>query len=458
MEFLFPIGMAAVAIVAVLLQSRRIRARKTDWRLAAEGSGLDLRVTSHGAAGLTAEGEGVRIDFRFESRESIGEVVAVEVRPHPWAHPEIAVRAPSRDAEIAGTYPATRVPTGDTVFDSSIFLSGPPDVLLAIFDSEMRSALLRMTSDSSILVGLGVVTASVREGRVHGVRILFLRSLVRFASRLGSEIDVAAALARNAREESPAAVRAQNLRALLAAYGDSPIAKGALESARQDPFPQMRILAARELRAEGVGDLLALLDDESIGDALGAEVVQALGRHFPADRLEPSLRLALRRRRLQTAGACAELAGRMRLPSCGSTLRRIVEVEKADLAATAAIALGQLGAEDAEAVLIAAIERDEPELTAAAVAALGRVGTVAAVAALRQVGERSSAIDGMTRAVDSAIASIRARSPGANPGQLSLAQSAVGALSLPIGAPGALTLSRGASDDPAAPPRKSAPP
>ena len=126
-----------------------------------------------------------------------------------------------------------------------------------------------------------------------------------------------------------------------------------------------------------------------------------------------------------------------------ATLAKVLAVEKPELAAVAAEALGATGDASAEAPLVAALDSRHAPVRTAAARALGPVGTTGAVLPLKELEARDGAARAAAR---QAIAEIQARARGAFPGQLSLAAGESGQLSIAAGEAGRLSLSsRGAS-------------
>jgi hypothetical protein len=365
----------------------------------------------------------------------------LRLRPREWHAGDLACWS-SGGAGAATELPPTRVRTGDEEFDSKVFLSGPPDRILATFDRLGRESILRLAKQCEVTIGGSELRLKVEEGRLSSSQANVLGTAIGLVTRLASPLDPPAELERNAREDPLPGVREQSLLALARSYADDPRSEATLLAATNDPSPRVRLTAGRELRERGVPTLLSLLGDESLGDTLRAETVTTLGRRFPEEMVEPLLKQALRTRRIAMATAIAELAGRFRFEGAAATLARIVRIESGALAVAAARALGASRAGDsfdAEPALIEALGRDEPGLALAVIGALERVGTAAAVLPLKRCADGDRGEPEVRRAVGRAVAAIRARTPGASPGQLSLAAAPSGQLSLVPDAAGKLS-------------------
>lgn len=111
-------------------------------------------------------------------------------------------------------------------------------------------------------------------------------------------------------------------------------------------------------------------------------------------------------------------------------LAKIAERDNGDETSclAAARALAVRGDAVAEPALVAALEKAWPSVREAAAGALGAIGSAAAVPALRAAAENGDAA--VQRAAKQAIAEIQSRLPGADRGQLSLADAGVGKLTL----------------------------
>jgi hypothetical protein len=280
-----------------------------------------------------------------------------------------------------------------------------------------------------------ISNARLRDGElrveVHGSSsrntvVDVLPGLVAVARRLARPRDIPARLAENFRHEPHPGARLTTLRVLLETYRRHPRTEETLHAALGDARPEVRLCAAVALDAKDT--LLEIARDERSLDTQAARAITALGPALEVEPLKEILTLALRRRHLATASACLEKLGHHGNDAVG-TLRRVLAVEKHELAAAAATALGHTADPAAETALLGALAGDDPEVLMAVAEALGRVGTAAAVLPLRAAADRVG--DGaFLRAGRQAVAAIHARLQGASPGQLSLAGSEAGQMSL----------------------------
>lgn len=323
---------------------------------------------------------------------------------------------------------------GDEELDGRFFLEGPVRLVTVLLDGEMRKLLLRVGREGGLELSRGELKVEVSDEDLPQVMPLLLD----IGRRLCEPVDAAQRLAGNAGRDPNAVVRLRNLLLLVREYPGEPGTVEALRAACQDPSSQVRLRAARELRAEGRDLLLELTESEE--DAVSAEAILALRRELPFERTRALLDKALRRRRVETAGACLEALGLGGEAAAVDVLARVLAREKGELAAAAALALGTTGSADAEPPLILALQRETASLRVAATNALARVGTAAAVPALKDAAGRLPRDPELQRATRQAIAEIQSRLPGASPGQLSLAGDEAGQLSLAQAEAGQLSL------------------
>jgi HEAT repeat protein len=334
---------------------------------------------------------------------------------------------------------AREIEIGDEFFDSSFYVVGPMRLLFALLDAEARRLMIAANASNTLQIGDGELRAEVFFPQMTGI----LRLLLEIAGRFTQPLDIAQRLAENARRDPEAGVRLRNL-LLLAREFPGEAATEALRAACSDASPRVRLRAAQELGAEARGILLKLAESTE-EDTVAAEAVSSLRRELPLERARAILVQALRRRRLRTAGACLERLGDSAYAEDVGTLAKVLALEKGDLAAAAAQALGATGSPAAEPPLLSALRHERTDACVAAVKSLGRIGTAAAVLPLKEAAEqtRDQELRGAAR---QAVAEIHSRLQGASPGQLSLARAEAGKLSLAAAEAGELSLVDPADD------------
>lgn len=335
---------------------------------------------------------------------------------------------------------AREIEVGDESFDRAFYLVGPTRLVHGLLPAETRRLLLRIhQAGSQVEVVTGELRADVLDDKVADVLPLVLDA----GWQLARPMDVVQRLAGNAREDPEAGVRLNNLLVLVREFPEDPRTAEALRTACSDASGLVRLRAAQGLGAEGRGILIEVAESTT-DDAASAEAVSIVSRELPFERMRTILVQALRRRLLQTARACLEVLGSGG-DAAVETLAKVMEREKGELAAAAAVALGATGSAAAEPPLILALQHDQEDVLVAAANALRRVGSAAAVLPLKEAARRFSRNPEVLRATRQAIAAIQSRLPGASPGQLSLAGPEAGQLSLAEGEAGQLSLATGAA-------------
>ena len=394
------------------------------WRSAAEACGL--RESASGrlpARSLTAGSETVTVHFAELRGADAATEIRIAVAGAPREGPRLYPESPS--TLIQKRQGVVEVELGDEVFDDQFFIGGEPAELFARLDADTRRDLLAVNRRSNLYLARGELRVSCAEARLGSPLKTFLAQLIRVSQRLFGPLDIATALAKNARAES-AGVRLQNLLVLNREYPGDERTLAALRSALGDAVPEIRLRAAQALGEEGSATLVQLAADEEIADECSAAAVAALGSRLEQARLETVLAASLGRGRLETVLACVTVLGDRSDERAAALLVELVRRSSYRVPAAAARALARANAPGSEAALIEALASDSDDLRLAAVEGLGEIGSAAAVMPLREVkGSRE-----LQRAVRQAVARIQSRAAGASPGQLSLAAAAAGQVSL----------------------------
>ncbi len=422
---LLPVALGGVSVWLGLVQRRqRVRA----WQDAAAGCGLQV-VGSPGWSQLSARAGPVSVKIETcGDKGKYTRIIAWAPGPPDFhsvsIHREPLVRF-SREIEV-----------GDQAFDSTFFIEGPARLVLALLDAKMRRLLLRVNAESRLAISNGTLRAEHMADR-KVVHVLPL--LVETGQRFAQPLDVMRCLAESAHHDPETGVRLQILLLLIRELPGNSWTLEALHTACSDPSPEIRLLAAKNLGAEGRGVLLDLAES-LVDDAVSAKAVSALDRELPLERTRAILTGALRRRHIQTAHVCLEALGRSDGAADIELLAKVMALEQGELAAAAALALGATGSPAAEPSLIPALQREQADLRISAADALGRVGSAAAVLPLKEAAESFWLDLDLRRAAHQAIAEIQSRLQGASPGQLSLAGSDAGQLSLAQDEAGQLSL------------------
>jgi hypothetical protein len=447
MEFLLPLLPLAFAALGLSLgfvqRHRRVRA----WQDALRACGLQVTEPPGWSRQLTARAGPVAVKIETCGNKGRLTRITVWIPGPPDFHSLRIRREPlvrwGREIEI-----------GDKAFDEMFFIEGPPRLVLALLDAETRRLLIQANTVSRLEISNGTLRA---ENMADRMVPYVLPLLLNIAHRFVQPMDVLRRLTENATRDPEPGVRLQNLSLLIRELPDNPWTVEALRTACSDKNLEVRLLAARNLGAEGRGVLLDLAESLE-DDAVSAKAVAALGRELPLERTRALLSNALRRRCLQSARTCLEALGQNGNAEDVDLLAKVMELEQGELATAAAQALGGTGrglSARAEPPLILALQREQPaDLRAAAAQALGRIGSVAAVLPLKEAAESSWLDLDLRRAARQAIAEIQSRLSGASPGQLSLASSEAGQLSLAQDGDGRLSLAIDPAGQLSLPPRE----
>jgi hypothetical protein len=314
----------------------------------------------------------------------------------------------------------SRVPaelqTRDLHFDLMARVAGSEDTALAVLDHDTRAAVLRLLEGGgSVSGGLArLPRSSLREATAS------LPWLISIANRLCMRPgEVPVSLARNAFHDPFPEVRVGNFKALQQHYQGSEIAVQAIEQALESKHGELRFEAAVLVRDRGKDVLrqLALADDVELSLRVGA--VEQLIRASWASTTVPLLVQLLdcdatELRRIAVTGL-----GRYRHQPA---VARLMELADGDTGTVreVAVALGRIGDQQAEPLLIDLLDHHDPEVVIVAAAALARAGTTAAVMPLLEHTGRS-APKSLAKVAKTAIARIQSRVTGAEQGQLSIA-------------------------------------
>ena len=413
-------ALALGGLVAALGWQQRSDLSQT-WLAAAEGCGLE-EITLRRRASWVRHLQGrrgrleVRLSFvRAEDLARPGTRIAVEGLP-----PELEMWR-TDTSEPFGRW-RTGLPTGDAKFDAMLSVDGNRRHVLAVLDAATRDLAREIFADRRmgetslapgrtfkppVHLGHGRLGVDCYQGREPRLERLLGRVLA-FAEALAPSGALEPRLAANVRRDPEPAVRLANLRELLAETRGHPATREALRAALADGDERVQLEAAIALGSEGREVLLQIASREWSADACAARAVEELRAALPAGQARDILAYALRTRRLETARACVESLSRRGTEDV-DTFARVLTLESGSLAAEAA-------------------------------RALGRVGGVAAVPALLDAQRRLDGDEDARRAVREAIAAIQARTSGALPGQLTLADDQGGRVSLPLDEEGRVSL------------------
>ncbi len=402
------LAFAAGGGLMIGLGARQRAALVRTWLGAAERCGLAAVAVRRGHLGwqtrLEAERGPLRVRLRLVRLMSVQQpATRIVVEGLPM---DLELRLEDPDDPVSQARRRRRVPVGDEKFDHDLSIDGPRLQALALLDAATRDraraiflagvpGIPRLWSTTSAeppvsaTLSRGRLTVDRYAGYRPEVLAQALEEVLVFAEGLLAPLPIEEKAAANVRDDPEPGVRLNNLRELLAVSPSHPATDQALRAAAADGDEQVQLEAAIALGFEGRATLLEIASREWSGDACAARAIQALRSALPVEQARMLLARALRARRPETAAACAE-------------------------------SLSRRTAEDVETFLrMAGLERGM--VAVAAARALGRVGGLPALAVLRELRDRLSDDDEVQRAVREAIGAVQARTSGALPGQLSLA-------------------------------------
>src|SRR6185295_2583507 len=361
-------GMGGLVTWATLSTQRR---HLQAWRDAAVSCGLEVVEVSRVGIGtgrlkLAARAGAVEVLIQSSRDRKYRTLLVVKVPGPPGF---TAVRL---SRELYKPSPAREIEVGDEAFDKTFSIEGSARLVLALLGMEARRLLSDINAECQLAIGGGELRAATYEVDVPIILSLLLDLAHRFAHP-----DVVRRLSENALCDPQAGVRLRNLLLLARELPGDPRTIETLRAARADASPEIRLRAAVELGPEG-RDVLIELAESDVDDAWSALALSFVGRELPLEHARAILLSALRRRRIETAGACLEALGH-RGAAAVDVLAKVLAREKGGLATAAALALGTTGSTAAEPPLIPALQHERLDVRVAAANALARVGSAAAV-------------------------------------------------------------------------------
>ncbi len=417
-------ALAVAAALAIVVTSRRRRARVKAWREAASDAELTAVSVLGDLVGGSLQGRSGHLSVRFEAYRSGEEDsgTRITIRRVDDAN-GLSIRSEGIGTGLAKRLDLAReVEIGDEFFDRRFFVEGTAPLAFALLDAKTRRRLTsllggglwvedreRVSVRATLVRGVLTLEVPNNYGAVNPRLATALRGGLDLLRTLAPPSDIPARIAENLRGEPEPGVRLAALATLQREYPEHGATRQALIAAVHDRSDEVRLRAGLALGEQGREILLALAGSPKAGDSCSARAVTALGDGLPREEVEATLRRALESNRPATAVACLH-------------------------------GLVRFGSAAAEAALLEALRHPDAAVALAAVRALGHVGTVAAVGPLHELEDRDSSARAAAR---QAVAEIQSRLTGASPGQLSLADGNAGALSLADGDTGALSLADG---------------
>lgn len=424
----------------------RRRTRLATWMAAAERCGLtDVEpLLPIGSPAITAAAGSHRVRLsRYKRSERSGTRITVVPMKETFG---VTLRLETFVTSMERRLGAAEIETGDGSFDKTFQVGGTPAHVFAALNERTRRMLESLAGQGRHLeLSAHELVVELDEDHGGGPSAVphQLALVLEVAGRLTDRTDLPGRLAENARDDSHADVRLNNLMILAREFADRAIAQEALRNACTDRSPENRLRAAMALGDEGRPVLRELLDSDA-DDLCVARAVSQLGGALSADRVRSVLDRALRGRCFETARACLSLLGRAGDADSLRTLAKVLSIERqGELGVAAAAALGVSRLPQAEAFLVEALRYESAELRIVAAAALGHTGSAGAVLPLKEAAHRDPRDRELGRATRQAVAQIQSRLSGAAPGQLSLSAAACsGQLALAESEAGRVSLPR----------------
>ena len=436
------VGLAGVQVLRVL-KRRQVRA----WRQAAVSAGM--AEIEEGPSFLASEILTGSVDQRPVQVEDLHIVHAEDllrgriIRITVEGSSGLTLRPESPATIMEKAAGAREIELGDERFDSLVYVHGPEDVLRAVLDVETRQIVcgllqVGLTTDDRPFVeghvairdGDLVAEFDRHESRVREHFPRFLATLLHVARRLDRPQSLVKRIVENTRREPEWQVRLGNLQLLASAHPRHPLTREALKRGCQDERQAIQLACALALGVEYAEETLReIATSEWADDADAARATGALGSRLPLAPLLDIVAHALRTRRLRTALAGIDVLGQVGGADVVAPLAKVLALERGELAAGAARALGASRTAAAEGPLLQALHIVPDDVRVAAATALAQVGTASAVLHLKEVGETTRHTP-LRKAAREAVAAIQSRLGGASPGQLSLADGEAGQLSL----------------------------
>lgn len=305
--------------------------------------------------------------------------------------------------------------TGDAAFDRRVAATGSIVLLRALLDHECRTQWLSaLDAFPGLTASHGRVSCRLHgpsETEVHAVAECMITLAVRLAPLEPRAL--CDRLARVVRGDRVADMRARALDTLCARF-PGPVSAAVAFEALRDPDPVVRFHAALVVGPPGFDELEALLADPSLAPHLRSQAARAALRSLPRERAAgPLLAMLVAPYEESVRVSAARALAGYRLREVVPSLCLVLPEAPPAVRPALIDALGLLGDETVEPLLLAALSSADAEEKRAAITALARVGTVRAVGPLRERGGAFS------REALEAVARIQARTRGAGAGQLS---------------------------------------
>lgn len=412
-------GLAAASGIEATLRSA--------WRSAAEAAGLteivesDRGEISDPTAGPFLEGRAGRLTVRLDRpNASVPGCTRICILGLGHGYHGFTVLPGWSPSSMAESLASGGLRLGVPGFDGAFRITGDVKLAIALLDPATRRLMMELfhpplpqgeewrafwsasLGDDRLSIVLRFpFTLAPEELRERLVRTL--SPALELAQRLAKPEDLLARIASNLPAEPEPGLRLRSVRMLAQAPRGHEAAKAALRAALEDADEEVRLEAALACGPAGHPTLKALAANSTISEPTQVRAVNTLGAALSVAGIVALLETPWVAERAGLVAALVESLGRPNR-------------------------LGEPGTAAAEGLLTVLLPSAQLPLAATTAVALGNLGTVAAVPALREAESRGSR--DLSRAARQAVAAIQARLEGAGAGQLTLAGLEAGALSL----------------------------
>ncbi len=324
---------------------------------------------------------------------------------------------------------------GDATFDDSVQLGGRDAEVLARLDRETRQYLVGLIGQGLTLSNGNFVWRRIGLNHDAGRLTSITNTLRTIASRM--EItDVAAALARNAREDGVAGVRLACLRMLLTHFRGHAASSGAIAHGMTDPDVCVRVVAASAAGADGFEVLAALAADPAADTALRSRALLSMREGTATQgRAVAVIHVALSDPNTAVVDAALSAASVLGVPVPSTRLAAISSTAgPAGAVAIARILRGGHGpmrpeTEDLVLDLLAGMKSEDDAIVALCTTLSVR-GTIRAVPALDEASRGLTTAARVKDAAREAVASIHSRAGHSEAGSLAVVDHSAGDLAL----------------------------
>ena len=349
--------------------------------------------------------------------------IMVDATHHIPSHLELE-RGTQNRANTGPSVGNVNLRTGDSKFDSAVYVRGDPAEIISLLDEQTRGLIMDFSCGwtGMVAAGLlevltpGICTDSARIIKKAQVTVDLARQLARPPS------EAAKRLAHNAQNDPVPDVRLTNLKTLAARYPESKELKNTAIKALKEESPAIRLVAGRHAGSQGYRVLLELAGSTEIPEPIRMEAIHlmSIGKASKKESVAV-LRNILKDHSSTQAIRLAAIDGLGNRFDRGCLDLLVEQLAYSDEVLTPAIAraLGKIDHPESETHLLRMLVFKHPETQRIASQWLGEIGSIKAVEPLLLCTEGDA--DRQTKkAAREAIAMIQSRLGDVDAGSLSL--------------------------------------